>query len=307
VRRAVACFAVAVGVSYVWTIPGFRWDFGYDWLVTRAAFSGIDPALPLRDLAPLLGLHTELSYPHPRLPGALIAQAPIALLPWSWVYVAGRLLVVGSVVALLWILARLAYRPAEWFLMATPIALLVPGFSVALRDGNTGILVGALIAWTWLRGTGWGLGLAVTLKVWPWLIVPALFMSGYRRAAYQAAGLFAGLNLAGLALPSVSMKRALEVMERAQIHTDRSLALLPLWASLTVGLVFLATMWWREWDPRWSIPMALATAPVLWPSYLPALAVSWSRPSPPADVESARGRTDRGRNGTHRRKLLRSA
>lgn len=295
--RSVAVIAVLVAASYVWTLPGVRWDFAYDWLVTRAVLMGFDPSLPLRELAPLMGLHTELSYAHPRLPGALIVQAPIGLLPWSWVYVAGRLMVVASTAAFLWILAHLVQWPREWFLAATPFVLLLPGFSSALRVGNTGLLVAALIGWTWLRGSGWGLGIATTLKVWPWLIIPALFLSGHRRTAYQAAGLFAGLNTVGLLLPHASVQGTVEVMAAAQVHAERSLTLFPLWLSLTLGMTFLFALWRLGWSPGWAIPVALATAPLLWSTYLPAAALAFRLDGPPAASDRAAGRRLRAEGG----------
>lgn len=271
--RVLTVMACAGAALVVTVTPGAPWDFAYDWLTSRAFVTGEDPLRPLSDLAASQDLQTELESIHPRTPGALLLQAPIAPIPWTAVVTAGQCLVAAATVWLTWMAGHALHRP--WLVLTAPALLLVPPFTEAMWTGNTAILVAALIMWTWHSGSGWGVGLAATLKVWPWLLVPALFVSGHRRVAAQAAGAIAALNILPLALPNVSVGQTIAAATDAQQHAERSLSPLALGfgSSIAVGAVIVVIIWWRNWSPLLSIPAALAISPILWASYLAALLV----------------------------------
>lgn len=303
-----ALAGLAVALSFVWIVPGFAVDFAYDWLTSRAVMMGIDPSQPLNQLGAVVGVPNELEILHPRTPGALIVSVPIGVLPWPAVYETGRILVVLSAAALLFITARGAKLRPEPVLLVLPLLMVIWPLSGTLRVGNTGVLIAALIALTWFSSdrtlSGIPLGVALTLKLWPWLIVPALFISGRRKTAIGAAATFAGLNLVAIALPHVSIEGSLRTLQQAQLD-DRSLALFPLEVGVAVALVWLLLAWRLHWHPRWSIAMALATAPLVWPAYLPVLLVpiaDWFGSRRPPRVQPGDALHDRARrnSGTSR-------
>jgi hypothetical protein len=292
IRRLMVLAAVVAAALVVVATPGVPWDFAYDWLAAKAVLGGYDPYQPISGLAAAQGLTSSLDSLHPRTPGALILQAPIGLVPWPAVVTVGQMLVAVAAVVLAWVAGQMCGRP--WLVLAGPVALLVPPVSGALFTGNTGVLVAALIGWSWWRGTGWGLGAAITMKLWPWLLVPALFVAGRRRMAVEAAVVVGALNVAGLVMPHVTLAGAVASVVDAQRHAERSLSVMsmPLGVSVAVGLAFVGVLWWRRWRPVWAIPVALAITPLLWGSYLAALAVPVvTRRSPP--IPKDRGAVER--------------
>lgn len=286
VNSRVAAFAgIATALSLVWLIPGWNMDFGYDWLSARAFVIGSDPFQPLQQLIDTTDTPTRLparwegtDLYHPRLPGAVLALSALAAIPWDAVYEAGRVLVVVATAALVWMCSRAAGLRPEPVLLFLPVIVASAPFVYALETGNTGILVAALIAATWFRkerfSSGVPLGVAVTLKVWPWLLVPALFISGRRRTAVGAGATVLALHLAAVAFPHVSLAASLVgIMQATWAHAPRSLGFVPVWASLAAGALFLILAWRRNLNARWAIPVALGIAPLIWPTYLPVLLV----------------------------------
>lgn len=275
----------AVGVSTalavaLWT-PGHTFDFGLDWLTAKALISGVDPHQPLHVLGDRFGVAIEHGglWAHPRTPAALLMQAPVGWLPLEYGYQVGRVLTVLSFAGLMWVLSRLSGLRIEWLLLAMPALLFVWPFSVVLDFSQTSFLVAAGIGLSWYLAqddrwlAGVPLAVAVAFKLWPWLVVPALWLSGYRKTAVGAVVSFAGLNLAGLMFPNVTLGGTVEAMSQATTFDTWSLGL-PLWAVSAGGLALLVALS-RVTDHlvAWSIPLALAVAPVLWAHYLVTLLV----------------------------------
>lgn len=281
-NRVVIGVSLVAAVLVATLVKGFDYDFIYDWLTARAAMQGIDPYQPVHLLIEQLGYisGTELVI-HPRLPGALLLLLPVGWLPVEWTYLTGRLLVVGSGFFFAWTLAQLRQWPVHYAFAAVPGLLLVWPFSEVLRFSQTTFLVGGLIGVAILLGNRWFAGFplaaAVVLKGWPWLVIPALWISGNRKTAYGAVIGFAGLNLAGLAIPSVTLSGVVRMLESSLTLKSESLVSalgIPVGVAAGIGLavVVVAARYGRA--VVWALPAALATAPVLWASYLPVLLLS---------------------------------
>jgi hypothetical protein len=272
-----SAFLGAVAVA-IW-VPGYHFDFVYDWLSAKAFVNGLDPYVPLPQLAASLGLSAETGPIHPRVPGALLLLSPVGFATFAQSYYLGRLLTVGSAFFLAWILARLARRPPFWFMIAVPVLLLVWPFSTVLKVSQPGFFIAGLLGLTWLLGDRWTAGLplaaAISLKMWPWLLVPALWLDGRRRAAYGCVAAFVGLNVVGLLWPNVTIAGTWRMLSAANeipslsISHDLGLAI---WVAAAIGLGLVLLVRNRS-TYMWSIPIALLVAPILWVAYLPALLV----------------------------------
>lgn len=280
-RLLVGVTGVAAAVLVALTTQGHTFDFGLDWLVARALLSGLDPHAPLHVLGDYFGVTVEHGgvLPHPRTPAALLLQAPVGWIPMEYGYQAGRVLTVGSFAGLMWVVSRIARVPLHWLLAAMPVLLFVWPFSVVLDFSQTSFMVAALIGLAWLMGdrlsAGVPLAVAVAFKMWPWLLVPALWVSGRRKTAYGAAVGFAGLNLVGLALPNITVSSAWEAMSGARAVESWSLvgADVVVWAAAgLLAVVIIRRFASPTATVMWSVPVALAVAPVLWPHYFVALA-----------------------------------
>lgn len=280
VRRTLTSLAISAGLVIALWWPGTRTDFVFDWLITKAFVSGVDPYLTMGEIASRFDLnHFGFDHIAPRTPATLLFQAPIGFVPFEWSYIVGRLLTVASAFGLALVVARLARRDWLWFIALTPAVLLIWPFSATLRSSQTAFLVAALIGVTWLMGDRWRAGLplalAVSIKLWPWLLIPGLWLSGRRKAAYGAVGWFAGLNLVGLAFPNVTIEGLGRMLADADGVVSRSPWTFPPWVLAVMALLVLIVA--SRWvDPfRWATPIALLFAPVLWAAYLPALVIVW--------------------------------
>lgn len=185
VRRLAGLVGATAALSYAWTIEGYSY-FSYEWITAKAILAGIDPHLPMRDLADAFGLINRLSHAHPRLPGALLLQTPIGLIPFDDAYIFGRVLTIAMGVWFVWLVCRWVSISPGWGLLVYPIALAFVPARAALDTGQySASLVAGLIGITPLDDedrvpVGIPLGVAITFKMWPWLVVPALWLAGRR-------------------------------------------------------------------------------------------------------------------------------
>jgi hypothetical protein len=276
---------IAGAILVALVVDGSTFDFGLDWLTARALLLGIDPHQLLSDLGERFGVGIDGGghWIHPRTPAALLIQAPVGFIPWEWVYLAGRLLTVGSFVGMAWVVARLARIPLHWCLIAMPILLLVSPFSDVLAVSQTSFLVAGAIGLTWLMSrdsdrisAGFPLAVAISMKLWPWLLVPALWWTGRRKAAFGCVVGFGALNLAGLALPHVTLSGVVAGLVGADdLGSPTLTGGIPIWILALVAIALVYGL--RRWDD-WlvysaAIVAGLVASPVLWSHYLVALAI----------------------------------
>lgn len=203
-------------------------DVKYDWLVTREAMrAGGDAYGDLLAMANAEGVSVQINAPpgtdavtgHPRTPGALLIQAPIALLPYELLFALGAgatTLAVGLIAAFTPIRSR--SRGVGYLALVLALA---PTF-IAIRFAGQAGLVAVLALLGWLLATrsdsrlaGVMIGVAGVLKVFPMFLLIPLLLAGRKSSARWLVGTFAGLNLAGLLLPGVSFANALEAITDA--------------------------------------------------------------------------------------------
>lgn len=302
VSLVLIALSAGAALSLVWLVEGGQNDFIYDWLTAKAFVSGIDPHQPIDMLAALFGLDSwqSIDYIPPRLPGLLLFLAPIGWVPFEFSYEVGRVLVVATAFGLAWVLARLAGKPPTWFFVAVPIVLLIWPFSTVLLFGQSAFLVAAGIGLTWYLGDRWTsgapLGLAILLKMWPWLLVPALWLGGRRRAAYGTVLTFGVLNLIGLTFPNVTLDGVSRLLTAAVelIPSSVTAAIgLPEWVSAAAGLGAVVLLSMRTTPVRlyaWTVVIAMIVAPFIWIHYVPILIV-------PAVLLATRRRPERDGGG----------
>jgi len=173
-----------------------------DWLVTRAFFDGVDPYLPVHELAVLYDVdYVSMIAPEtpivPRLPGAFLIQAPMvitdAVTASQWLIGLGVVatvlaVVLGSRVQLPPIVTVPAYLAlgfisgiATWgfiFVTQSPLiaGLLAVVVVLSLRF-KAGVVAGVV------------LGVVGTLKVFPLLLLIPFWARGRRRVVLRLSGL----------------------------------------------------------------------------------------------------------------------
>ena len=153
-----------------------------------------------------------------------------------------------------------------------------------------------LVAWAF-QDRPWAgipLGIAAAWKLWPALVVIGFWLSGRRRASYQAGVVFFLMNAVGLLLPGVSINGSLESLRNGnddwlEHSQNASLArvLFRFGIPAGIGIVVASGVgcWLALRDKSRAIALtvvaALLASPLSWPSYalaaLPAGAIWWRR------------------------------
>lgn len=302
-----AAFAhVAVGFPDAWdpshyqTLP----DAAGDWLTTRAAVDGVSPYLPVDELAARYNVPVDdlpADAVHPRFPGALVLQLPLLMISWSSVLswmTAVNLLALALVGWWLW-----RWRGVRSVAIGLPFLVLTPLFlELVGHGGHVGPLVLMLTGAWWLaserHGTAAGLlvGSLAVLRGFPLLLVPALWLSGRRTAAWWGAGAFLALNGAGMLALDLGPGEVVSGMAVGaglfgpDVHNASAPGLLSrtgLSWELAVPIGMIAALGGWAWSVRrgkktldWmlgvTVPAMLLASPLSWPSYhllyLPVLA-----------------------------------
>jgi hypothetical protein len=290
-KSLIAAVVVALFGAYVANIgTGFPLAKGFvqpngdipdvvrDWLSVRAIVAEGLPTDPISELAQIhLGVVLE-GLPHPRTPGALLLQLPLAFVPAGWVWPVMTGLVLLAAAAIVWMSVRLGGWRWPWIVaFGVPLMLTEP-MQASILLGSQAPLVGAMAAGAWLivrnRDSGWAgmlVGLAVTLKLFPALLVPILWVSNRRRTSYTALAVFAGLNLPALLLPGVSISGAIDVLS-PPVETwpsNLALGLSPLAIAILGSLaVWLAHRVKIDSAMSLGIVTMVGLSPVVWNHYL---------------------------------------
>lgn len=206
-----ALFIVGFGVARFGLpdLSGASSDSTLDWLAVNAAVDGESPYQPIEDLAERYGVKlgdigkSELGDAvrvHPRPPGALLLLLPLLLVSPENLHTFSLIVNTVAAVAFLLSVAAAASIRAEWLLLAAPLFILSHPVISAFEFGSQSFVVAALvtIAVGLIRRTdsipgGVSLGLAITLKLWPALLVILLLSRGHRRSAAAAVAVSGGL------------------------------------------------------------------------------------------------------------------
>ena len=289
----------AVGLTiYVVGLDPLAADIKYDWLTAKAALSG-DAYAPLADLAQQFGVEIAEflpadveSGPHPRTPGALLLSVPLVVMPFDWLFAFATAVSVACIAYLVGPTLR-GLEP-WWKRAAIAFSIVTIPTLGTIRFGAQSAMVAVLVlvAWTFAarnnsRTGGVLIGIAVTLKVFPVLLLVPLLLR--RRLATLASVLLslAVLNLVGLALPGVSLAGAVEAFgEASRIWVDMpgnasamtllvkagmdARAGLGAIALLTTLVLFFLTTRFRErssLDPLPWLVIGLLVIPISWSHY----------------------------------------
>ena len=275
-----ACVLFYAHVGVDWPAPAIRQGNGdipdviRDWLSVAAVLGEGSPTDLLSDLSVThLGITTISNHPHPRTPGALLLQMPLLAIPVEWVWPVSIVAVAAGV----GVTAASAARIGRWPWWSAPligpiIALSLPVMA-AIVLGSQAPVVAALLAAAWMRvdrpDAGIWLGVAATLKMFPGLLIPMLWMHGRRRMAAVAGATVAALNLAGLALPDVSFEQISTLL--FEIDGPHNLSFrLPL-AAVALGALAMSV-----WARRLTFDQVmtggciamLVLSPIVWDHYL---------------------------------------
>lgn len=198
-------------------------DIKYDWLVTREALRSDGNAY--RDVLELgrdegvnvvvhVGAGVDEFTGHPRTPGAIVLQLPVAVVPFELLFATS--VFVSTVALAVVALAVDRKRNPKAALVTVGALLLAAPVWVNFRYAGQAGVVAALALAGWLLvkdrdGVSGGvlIGLASVLKLFPALLVVPLLLTRRWKASVSLVGTGVVLNLIGLALPGVSAGPAL--------------------------------------------------------------------------------------------------
>lgn len=206
-----------VGVASAWADVRTAWweggrfpDATADKYVTIAATDGFGAHRPFVEIADHYSVPGRpWQHPHPRPPGALTAQLPLTLIPDEWLLAAVGVITGLSVVATGWATSRLTGWSPWLFAAGASVAMVL--WNEWTRGNVWWLLTGALVTVGWVgvrEGRRWGpwlFGLAAAAKLWPALLVPALWVTGRKRSAAETTAVVGAFTVAGLLLPGVSL------------------------------------------------------------------------------------------------------
>lgn len=210
VSATFAVFIIAFGVIRMDLagLPGGFSDITLDKLVVNAVVDGEDPYLPIQDLADRyeVGIADlgDARPVHPRPPGSIVLLLPLALVPYDLVHSFSLIFNCLAALAFLFIVAVATNNKAEWILLAAPLLILSHPVISTFRFGSQSLVVAGLVTlavWLFSRGdsllAGVALGVAITLKLWPALVLVPLWRAGRRRGTLLALATSGGLTLLG--------------------------------------------------------------------------------------------------------------
>ena len=283
--------AAIVGLLLVGSLDpwsaGYRPDIVFDKEATVAAWTGD-------------GTTVEA----PRTPAALLLQGPVVLAPDRHLRQIVGVVSVAGLLAVCWVAARLV-GVADWWGAVLAVALMpTPPIRGAILYGNSAVLVAGVVAVAWLlrrrpAAAGFLLAAAASLKLWP--LAVALVIPDVRR---WAVGWFAGLNVAGLALPGVTVAGQFAALSSGGQFVDYAwnLSAARLVGPAAAAVLGAAALVWvsrtvEDVDRRvaCAVIVGLAAVPLSWPWYwvaaIPAAAVLTSGVEVP--VVARRGSADK--------------
>lgn len=234
-----------------------------------------------------------------RTPAALLLQMPLLLIPEGGLMWITTLLILTLLGMILWLTHRISGVDLRLIMWVAPLLMLSLPVVTTISYGSLGVmmaLVLILIAWMFLdrEWAGIPLGVAAATRLWPGLIIVGFWLSGRRRAAYQALAAFVVLQAAGLLLPGVTLSGSLSSVTHSgeawlnhNMNASLALVLLPYGIPPVLAVAFAAAIGlllaWRN-KPN-AIPVSLVAAilasPLSWPSYslsaLPIVAHWWRK------------------------------
>ncbi len=297
----VAVVAYATAVIGLAVVPAIT-DARADWLVVTAAADGGDPWSDLLELSQLYGLEMasiggaelgDIERVHPRTPGSLLLLMPLTLVSGPQVYPV--MLVVSALLAAvtgLFVFPAFGWASRANTLLAAAVMAASTAFLSSLEYGTESVVLLSLLAVGWLllrQRDSWtggvAIGVAITLKLFPGLLLIPLWVWGRRRGVVGAIGTAVAFNLLGLWVFELNPLAALQALTLAGSqwmgfsgNGSVAMALVragitPLLAGTTVVVValVLATVVsarrGSEAAFALAVPLALLSSPLSWEHY----------------------------------------
>lgn len=200
-------------------------DIEYDWLAAGAAAEG-DAYAPMLDIAEAAEVDLNIvraadgsaDTVHPRTPGALLLLQPLRLVRFDHLvpFIAGVSAALVLAFVMLWRRESVPSTRETLMLVATVASAPV---LMAFAFGSVAIVI------AWLSLASWYLGsrgsrviapvlaaVAISLKVFPLVLVAAWWIGGKRRLALITVLVTAVMNCAGLLLPGVGLSSAVSAL-----------------------------------------------------------------------------------------------
>lgn len=289
--------SLALITAHRWdTLTIHAQDLAAEWLSVRAAVDGLPLSSTVEELARHYDVDHLARYPFyfeptsdPSTPAQLLMNLPLLAVPFEGLSAAAAVWTLVTGIGFAYAISRLGVR---WYWAALGLAVLLlsyPGLE-QLRHGQFSFLVAGLLALTWALArqgdspiAGVPLGIAVGVKLYIWLVVPALWLAGRRRAAVSAAITGTVLNLAGWAAFDLESSDLLALAgrtasDRGNMTINGSLVgMFDLPTVALLGLSLLALFWLRkrtlDQTLVFAVPLSLLLSPIVWAHYLPVLLV----------------------------------
>lgn len=230
--RTVAAYIAAVVAGVIvaatplgqWAIPWEIYidhapDSVSDQVVALAALDGVPIDTPLDEILAMNGIDRGPSIPAPRPPGAVLASVPISRLSFDAAFLLMAVVNFFAVLATCWIGSRIADIPPMWGGIAACLVYLSPSFTTIMSYGNVSPVVTVLILVAWWQRTarpataGLALGVAASIKLWPFL----LWFAMPRRVRWWTLAGGAAMTAGGLALPGVTVRSAVATLGSSNI------------------------------------------------------------------------------------------
>lgn len=218
-------------------------DATADWLVTRAALDGNARDNDVLALSSRYGVtfgwpdkeiandssrvwrepSSYSEWHHPRTPGTLILMSPLVLMPGSYAYAAILLASAVLAIVLAWsVLPRISKIDRSKVLLFAPLALVSAPVFGAFEYGTQSLALALLIglAWLWSRErdsipAGAALAVAITLKVWPAIILLPFLLKKRWRTLTTALAVGAALNALGMVVFDIRLTDMIALLKEA--------------------------------------------------------------------------------------------
>ena len=195
-------------------------DLQVVWIAERAFLAGIDPSLPVAELAEATGVAVptdSILKVHPRPPSGYLLEAWVGLLPSGWVATSGLVLATLGLAITIGLTGVLRGRSLP--ILFFPLLVLTDATWSLIWWRSTSWLTSVSILGCWVlarkRDSMWaGLALvpAAGTRLFPLILIPVLWLQDRRKAAVAAGAGLVLLNASVLALPHVSFDSTLKVL-----------------------------------------------------------------------------------------------
>jgi len=284
-------------------IERINYDVVGDFVFVKAAWAGLDPYQPLETLESEFGGGAVEGWPS-KLPAVALLMAPLLLTDADGSVKAMTWVNIAMLVLLVFLTTRVL-RSSFWpWLVITPLLAVtrpvVQGFAYATPVFSVSVLV----VLTWLLAQkgdrslyGLPLGLAISLRLWPFLLLGALLVHGRRRAATGAILTALIATVGGLAIVGFRINDSVTGLITANSFwrsnsSNGSLAGVLdragagdgiVWALTVVGALLLGLLPLRAGLDRslaCAVSAGIVLSPLSWPHYsmvaLPVCGLVWA-------------------------------